>query len=554
MRTLIATVVGMVTVPAGIVAGAETPVESRVDSVGLFKNGMAVVRRVTTVPGPGVYTVSDVPEPVHGTFWIESDAVVETRITSRTVEVPATRGGGLDFQEALAGRSVTIFFREGQIPPATGVVEELQAGTGSEAWSRSYERSVYDRYYAGPTAAPQPGAGGRFLVLRTAKGRSFVDAGMIAYLQADGAGDTIRRQAPVLIFTVEKVTKTPATIVMTYLTKGMSWAPAYRVDVTDPERLTIEQEAVIRNEMGAVDGAEVQLISGFPNVKFGHVVSPLSTRTSWAEFFRQISMRLETGHVSLSNVVTQQQIGPRDNSAVERALAAVPTGDGVDVYYHSIGRRSLAEGDAMCLTVASAQVAYDRIVEWIVPDTRDEYGRHIEEYQRRQNPEKYEDAAWDAVRFKNPFPFPMTTAAAMIVAKGRFSGQQLSYWVNPGEETVLRINKALSLRTRAVEREVQNAGDDTGRREIVYIGGRSFRKVQVEGELAVANYRNERLRVLVRRCFSGELIKGDESPKVVLREEGVYSVNQRSELTWDLSLEPGAAKTLTYRYYVLVHH
>jgi hypothetical protein len=50
----------------------EIPVKSRLVSLGLFKNGLAVVRKAVSIPGPGTYRIDDVPEPVHGTFWIES--------------------------------------------------------------------------------------------------------------------------------------------------------------------------------------------------------------------------------------------------------------------------------------------------------------------------------------------------------------------------------------------------------------------------------------------------------------------------------------------------
>jgi hypothetical protein len=65
----------------------------------------------------------------------------------------------------------------------------------------------------------------------------------------------------------------------------------------------------------------------------------------------------------------------------------------------------------------------------------------------------------------------MTTAPAMIVAKGRFNGQQMSYWVNLGEETTLHITKALSIRTRSVEQAV------AGEREIVWVGGEEYRNL-----------------------------------------------------------------------------
>ena len=231
------------------------------------------------------------------------------------------------------------------------------------------------------------------------------------------------------------------------------------------------------------------------------------------------------------------------------SMVATPTGEGVDLHYQSIGKRTLAEGDALSLRVARGESAYDRIVEWPIPDMRNEDGR----YAGRSSGEDDEapDTAWDALKFKNPFKFPMTTGPATVTAAGRFNGQRTSYWVNAGEETVLHVNKALSVRTRAIEHEEQKK-DGGDNRDFIWIGGRQFRRSTVEGELSVGNHRNEAINLVIRRRFSGELLRADGEPKSTLREEGVYSVNKRNELLWTLTLKPGEERKLTYRYTVLV--
>lgn len=524
--------------------GAEKPAKSRIVSVGLFKNGLAVVSRTVIAPEAGTYRVEDVPEPVHGTFWIESGAKVSTRLTTRVVDAPASGSAGLSFQEELVGSQVVVHFADGRIPPANGKVVAVEPAKGEGAWSRSYQQP---RYYYG-YRSPQPGPP-RFLILATKDGRSYVDISKIAYLQAKGATGTVKRRKPVLLFTVSGIKAKPATIRISYLAKGMAWAPSYRVDISDDKTLVIEQKAVIKNELEAIEGASIHLISGFPSVQFANVTSPLSLRTTWTNFFKQLSQRRRTGHDSMSNVMSQQAIAynaPAPGSGID--LSATPTGEGVDLHYQDIGKHTLGEGDSLALAVASGKAPYDRIVEWIVPDTRTANGRYIQEHQRNQNPQKYRDAVWDAVRFKNPLGFPMTTAAAMIVSKGRFNGQRMSYWVNAGEQTTLHITKALSVRTRSVEQE------EKGKREIVYVGGKTFRKVTVKGELRANNHRKETISLVIRRRFSGDLLTADGKPRCVLLEEGVYSVNKRNELVWAVKLKPGEEIKLAYRYDVLVYH
>src|SRR5437867_1578970 len=84
----------------------EQVAKSKIISAGLFKNGLAVIKREIDLPGAGTYRLEDLPEPVHGTWWVESTAVVETTTKMRDVEVPV--GADIHFQKDLAGKKVTV--------------------------------------------------------------------------------------------------------------------------------------------------------------------------------------------------------------------------------------------------------------------------------------------------------------------------------------------------------------------------------------------------------------------------------------------------------------
>ena len=131
----------------------------------------------------------------------------------------------------------------------------------------------------------------------------------------------------------------------------------------------------MKNELADLDGTEIMLISGFPSVQFAHVTSPLASRTSLAQFFQELNQRGWRG-AEMSNVDQQTVVTSNSASMLALSMVATPTGEGVDLHYQSIGKRTLAEGDALALRVARGEAAYDRIVEWPIPDMRNEYGRY----------------------------------------------------------------------------------------------------------------------------------------------------------------------------------
>ncbi len=525
---------------------SEKAVDSKVVSVALFKNGLAIIKRQVPLQGAGVYRIEDVPEPVHGTFLIESNGPLEARVENRKSPFKNQPALGSNLQDELAGLKVTINGRTAKTP-VIGTVMAMpkpEIDTGSPAnMSRAVSLPAYN-----PVAS-------RFLLVKTDKGISYVDLGDIVSLEAEGnpqPKEPIMENKPVLLFDA-KAPGIGNSAMISYLSHGLAWAPSYKVDLTDAKRLKIEQNASIRNELLDLSETEISVISGYPSVQFGQVVSPLASSQTWMSFFQQLGNR---GSVNAFNnsFVTQNAAYNQSNNSVGSGLsAAANNGDTIDLYYHSIGKRSLKKGDALTLTTGSAQVDYERIVEWTIPDNRDEWGRPNNN--QRVDPatgQGLQDDVWDALKFKNALPFPMTSAPAMVITDGKFSGQGQVLWTNRNEEATLRVNKALSIRARHVEYENQVGDPGKSERDLVYLGGRRLRKVTVNGELRLCNNRPSETKMIVKRQFSGDYVKGDDTPKIDLREEGVWTVNKRNELTWTLNLKPAEERTVKFQYMVLV--
>lgn len=529
---------------------SEKAVDSKVVSVALFKNGLAVIKRQVPLQGAGVYRMDDVPEPVHGTFLIESNGPLEARVENRKSPLKNQPALGSNLQDELAGLKVTINGRTTKSPIIGTVISmtKPEIDLGSPA-TLSRVNSL-----------PNYPAASRFLLLKTDKGISYVDLGDIVSLEAEGSPqlkEPILENKPVLLLDA-KAPGIGNSAMISYLSHGLAWAPSYKVDLTDAKRLKIEQTASIRNELLDLIDTDISVISGYPSVQFGQVVSPLASSQTWMSFFQQLGNR---GSVNAFNVnalnnsfVTQASAYNQSNNSGGSGLSMAPNnGDTIDLYYHSIGKRSLKKGDALTLTTGTAQVDYERIVEWTIPDNRDEWGRPNNN--QRVDPvtgQGLQDDVWDALKFKNALPFPMTSAPAMVITDGKFSGQGQVLWTNRNEEATLRVNKALSIRARHVEYENQVGDPGKSERDLVYLGGRRLRKVTVNGELRLCNNRPSETKMIVKRQFSGDYVKGDDAPKIDLREEGVWTVNKRNELTWTLNLKPAEERTVKFQYMVLV--
>ena len=77
--------------------------------------GLAVVNREVQMDKPGTYRLDVSPEPVHGSFWIESNASVKAAVKLRDVEAPLHTEGGM-----RSGKKVAMHFRNDKIGQVAG--------------------------------------------------------------------------------------------------------------------------------------------------------------------------------------------------------------------------------------------------------------------------------------------------------------------------------------------------------------------------------------------------------------------------------------------------
>ncbi len=526
----------------------EIEVESKVESISMFKNGLGVVRRVIKIAKDGDYMLTDVPRPVHGTFWVESNAQVVTRCTKRKFDEPmmlSQKGITVHY----GGKNVTIKTSGETSTTIKGVVM-VDEDPLKEKWNRTYKQNYqWNRQNLNQTNAQTArNADGNYLTIKTANGVMSIKTSIISSIRSDSINMMEKVIKPVMIFHATGVPEKGGLITISYLSKGISWAPSYKMDLGQNGTMKIELKAVIKNEMTEFADTKVKLISGYPNIKFSHVDSPISLTRSLSSFFQQLSQRHQSSQSSMSNVISQQAVvsnlAAPSSASIDMSQSS---GDGVDIHYQDIGKLSMFVGDSLALSVAVDKTKYERLIHWNIADNRNECG-YIGNTRWRENPEKYGNAAWDSIRFKNPYKFPMTTAVASIYESDLFLGQSLSYWVNPGSENLLHFTKALSIIKKHSEKEL------AGKRKRQNIQGLRYDKTTVEGRVFIKNSRNKKSKIIIDRFFSGKLIKADGKPHRELLEAGVYSVNECRKLTWEFPLKAGEEKELVYRYSVLVRH
>jgi len=244
-----------------------------------------------------------------------------------------------------------------------------------------------------------------------------------------------------------------------------------------------------------------------------------------------------------NSTMTVQAVTPVNTTAnAGFDTTGLSAGEGPDIHYNSIGKRSLEIGDTLSLTIGKGEAEYRRVLECNLATqvllNYNELHRNWNNWQATNNlvtPEVF-----DVLKFLNPLEFPMTTAPAMVTENTRFLGQSQTGWVNPGQVASVKITKVMNVAVTYSEKAVDITPQET--RE--FRGSRHIKR-EVTGTIEIANRRNEDVTLHLNGLFLGDPkeVEPVATKKTLLARD--YYPNDMSDLFWELTLKPGESKTIT---------
>ncbi len=518
-------------------AAAEVALETRVRSAALFKNGLAFVRREGSIPaGAQSLRIEPLPVPVHGTFWIAADPArarlgpalarkteVRERFSAFTME---------DLLRANVGRRVTLVM--GEKDSVEGTIESV---------TEPPPPSPAD--VAPGTVYFPPPTGGLALV-RTAGGSIAIPTLEVRRLRVEGgalATEVSRRREAVSLSCPVEGKEGPTPVSLLYLERGLTWVPSYAIDLSEPEKATLTAKAEVINEAEALEGATLRFVTGFPNLRFAHVVDPIAMQGDLNAFLAALGQPPDRAWGAVTQQAVLSNVAYRaEADAVTFPVAGVPLpGESAeDLFLYEQKDVTLKRGERALFSLFSARVPFEHLYEWSIPDTIGE-----NPYEPRHETPR-EEEIWHSVRLTNDTSLPWTTAPAMTLKGGNLLGQDTLSYAAVGAKTTVRITRAVDVQGEQAEYEV------TRDRGSARFYGNTYDRVTVKGEICATNHKREGVRLEITKHIQGEVTKNPGEAKVVQVAKGLRQVNPNARLTWTIPLEPGQRATIDYEYALYV--
>jgi hypothetical protein len=529
----------------------------RIKQVALFKNGLGYFRATADLPqGKTTVQFGQLPVPVHGTFWVSYPEDIKvlglfTRMEEvRQVQPVATMAQLL---QANAGREVTVTTSHG-VPGEQTLHGRILEGSaeGTSKLPNPYvmggkATTAVDEFAAYPNSS--------LILFETDTGIVGLAADSILRIHFEDAAMGREQESGTLVTTLPVLTRRPSLrmellrpakgqeVGINFLASGITWAPSYQIDLSDPKTARFSGKALVINEVADLDDVRLELVTGFPNVMFAKVRSPMAMSQDLSQFLASLASRGEGRNAG----VLGQQAVMFNQADFTPALATPQMNDPAagqgnaaeDLFFYPVNGVRLARGETALLPLFTATMPYEHIYTWEVADKLD----GNERYQRNDSGRKVEEV-WHACRLLNTLSMPLTTAPAEFVTDGRFTGQGIAYYTAPGMEATIRINRALNVVAEELELELER---HPGEKRIL---GYRYQRVKIEGQLKLANHSGKEVRVEVTKELTGEVITTAPTARDIPIARGLKGANPRHQLIWEVDLDSGATRTLTYVYEV----
>ncbi len=495
------------------------------ESASLFKNGFAVVTRSLPISHAGEILVDNMPGASFGTLWFGATSGVKLD----EIETVNTRGSStqmLSMDEILVaniGKSIKITRREGNTT-ATASVRLLSV--------------------VGDTVVIEAEGNTQVISKSSITSVGSVAGGKLTYQRQV---TTFQRQLRI------RTTGGSGTVTMVSLERGMTWSPAYAVELNNNNTLSLVAKATLVNDLEDLDSVEAKFVTGFPNVPFAGLLDPLTSGQS-VDLLVGFLDSFGTGNFGFgkSMYLTQNSQGGGGGFGGGRAEAApVAMGSGSstsplsgmqqeDLFFYRQPHVKVQRGERAYYVLVRATAPYEDLYTWDV----DELSATNGEY--RPLPDTPRDV-WHTLKFKNTSGQPLTTAAASTFKDGELLGQDTLKYVPKDGEAELKITKAMNIHAEGTEEE-------TARERVILTKyyNAPYDYVTVKGTLQVTNSADKSIKMRIRREFTGEVVSAEGDATKTKTIKGLASVNPSSRLVWVKDIAPGQTMKLTYTYKIYV--
>lgn len=532
-------------------------VEMTPSKVALFKNGYGYLTLEGKTGADASMNLVNLPVPSFGTFWLDVEAPAQLkRLVSRkaTRKVPIEQYTMEELVRANTGAAVWVVWAGGSEDGVIVASAPKQGKENPRLIGNVNDAPVPGMMNEGMLVYPpgRPGSSAsNVILLKTQDGRTVsVPLEKVQQIEFLSPPTLPTRDEDVPTVSLELAApQSGRTIRANCIAGGVSWVPEYRVDLGDAGKAVLTARATVMNELMDFNGVDLDLITGFPNLKYAGVPSPIAMRQNLNAFFQSL-YNVENGYMGDRVPMAAMQLGnglmtgglrsgtgAMSSDSIDRLLASgtpASVTQAEDLFFYPVKNFTCKYNETVTTTLFSGEVSYSHVYTWDIPDQNVNRS-----YNRSNSGDGGEQDVWHCIRLKNGFKLPLTTGIVEFTSNGYISGQGMIQFTAPGQDATVKINKSLEMLVKQSENVL----------ETTPLPKSNDKKLLVEGTLQMKNLSDKPMEMEITKQIIGEPKEASDGGEFRQRPDRFLGgQNTAGTFVWKIQVPPGETKSVTYRY------
>ncbi|MFH0895812.1 MAG: hypothetical protein V2A54_15360 [Bacteroidota bacterium] len=497
--------------------------------INVFKNGTYFIAKegnVNCTNGKAVITVP--AAPLLGTYWLNTmkDAKIQqVTVKPDTLKTKRRARSINDILQANTGKKVKITYVQ------------------SDKSMKEFSGKLLD-YYRETGVVKVQNNDGKII---------FLNNSTIAEVMIDdnSVGEFIEKDSLATLATIQfakNADNIPLRVM--YMHGGIQWVPSYNIKVINDKELQLEMKALVENYSESVEDADLTLTMGNPQFFYGMQLDPIATNylssisslyTATAPGGRNTNLMTNSyAAQSYSGAVDFGAVASEDRSIVNFENYTTEGEKSNDLYMYKIGKVTLFKNSKTWFQVFAANIPYKDVYEVNVFDVVNYCtNRYI-----GNDPEQRFDV-YHSYKITNTTTTPLTTGPIFVLNENLQPLAQDRLKYTPVQaEAMVQLSKAGDVYVRNTEEEISKI--DAYKR----VGKRVYNKATIKGTIQIENMQDKKINLNVTKNLNALVLDANEGGK--FKKSGkYYNQNPYSEIKWEIPLNGGEKKTITYTYDVL---
>lgn len=518
-------------------------------AVSVFKNKTAFFLKSGTVPTQSsTWTVygDTIPKALNGTLWLSSPTNDFKMVKAYQKEVKTKEKGlAKNFSSLLAlnnGKKASLHFRD-------------TSYTGTVIFTKIPEK---EKPLAPVLTAP-------LFALKLDNGKTliFTQAQINQVLRVEFEEDpdflydyTYSKKMPALQVDFKSSTSNQPMSMM-YLTTGLAWKPDYKIELLEDTKAKLSLRATVINEAEDIKTNQLNLVAGVPNFRYATQASDLIN-------FLNImpAPQIQPGFANSAFNTRVEEIAYNDVAPFSPPTAPRPNNNGgpnnfseatamEDLYFYTLKDIDLKKGERAFFDIFSIETEIEHVYESILKPNNIQYAVQYS-FLEKTNPVLH------TIKLTNNSPYTWTAAPAFVLKNDKKQkapiSQDLLNYTSKKDDVSVKLTEAPDVSVAFIEKESNRTARAKSRQQGSYTY--YYDLVTVETEVTVHNYKSKKIRLDLKRTLTGEAVETNVPWKLAPRVEFGYNYNKKTDVCWEMTLEPGEEKIIkyTYTFYTTQHH